>query len=112
MNAQRRNETSTDLTSEQRAIEEARRIVLETIGSEPVRAYMFGSRAIGTERPFSDIDIALEAADGPVDPVLISDLREALEESDIPYESDVVDLYWAEPQLIAEVRIHGVVWTD
>ncbi len=106
-----REQTDADIATEKWAIVEARRLTLKVIGSASVRAFLFGSRAVGAERRFSDIDIALEAADGPVDPVLVSDLREALEESHIPYEADVVDLYWADPELVAEVRKHGVEWT-
>jgi len=103
--------TEADIATEKWAMEEARRLTLRAIGAAPVRAYLFGSRATGAERRCSDIDIALEAEDGPVAAMLLSDLREALEESPIPYEADVVDLHAADPELITEVRRSGIEWT-
>ena len=67
---------------------EALRTVLR---SEPrvERAILFGSRAKGTHRPGSDIDLALE---GPqVDLDTLTHLMRAFDESPIPYQ---VDLCW------------------
>lgn len=56
-----------------------------------VRAFVFGSRAHGGARRYSDLDLAL-ACDQPPGLDLIGSIAEALSESDLPYKVDVVDL--------------------
>lgn len=53
--------------------------------------YLFGSRARGTHRDRSDIDLALEA-DAPLSPFLIGEIMDILEASNIPYKVQVVDI--------------------
>jgi uncharacterized protein len=55
------------------------------------RVYVFGSRARGTAKPFSDLDLAIEA-DAPIPPERIESLREAFSESNLPILVDLVDL--------------------
>jgi uncharacterized protein len=62
-----------------------------------VRARLFGSRALGTQRPESDIDIAL---DGEVDDFLAARIAGELDELALPYDFDV--------QAYATVR-HGAL---
>lgn len=52
----------------------------------------YGSRVKGTARPYSDLDLAVFAT--PTQRSLISDLKEALDESDLPFLVDV--LVWDE----------------
>lgn len=88
---------------------EARRIVLECLGTHPVRVYLFGSRARGEEGRASDIDIAIL----PLQPLpgwVISNVRERLEESRIPLRVDVVDLSTTDPEFRARVLEEGVPW--
>lgn len=54
------------------------------------RLFLFGSRATGTARRFSDVDVGIEGPK-PVSPTALMNIQEALEESDIPYKVDVVD---------------------
>src|SRR5690349_13257293 len=56
-----------------------------------VRACVFGSRALGRARPYSDLDLALEW-DQPLGLDVIGAIAEALSESDLPYKVDIVDL--------------------
>ena len=72
--------------------------------------YLFGSWATGRRHSASDIDVAIEATE-PLAPGLLAGLREALEESTIPYRVDVVDLADADPTFRERVRREGVVWT-
>ena len=60
------------------------------------RAWVFGSRATGTARRYSDLDLALEA-DRPLDWATLADIAEALSESDLPIKVDVLDLRAVEP---------------
>lgn len=56
------------------------------------RAFLFGSRAVGTNREHSDYDLGIE---GPraLSPREWGTLHDALEEAPIIHEVDVVDLY-------------------
>ena len=74
-----------------------------------VRVYLFGSWARGEERITSDIDLAIEGED--VSEIAMQ-VRETLEESDIPYRVDVVNLVEASPELLANVRKEGILWKD
>jgi predicted nucleotidyltransferase len=88
---------------------EARTIVKRVLGSLPVRVFLFGSRALGTSRPSSDIDIAI-LPDGPVPDDLVARLRDALEESAIPYPVDVVDLSRVDAGFRERVLRDGEPW--
>src|SRR5262245_4979451 len=92
------------------AIRDTQRIVLACIGDRPIAAYLFGSRAAGTARAFSDIDVALEAAVGPIDPGLLANRVERLEESTVPYRVDLVDLAVAPAWLRDRVCATGIRW--
>lgn len=99
-----------ELTVRERALEEVRRIVLDALRPYPARVYLFGSCATGSFRRSSDIDVAIEPL-SPIPRRLFVSLREALEESHVPYEVDVVDLSAAPPELRDRVRQSGVQWT-
>lgn len=61
-------------------------------------ALLFGSRALGTHKESSDIDIALK---GDISPTLIAHLKEELEDSTLPYFCDILD-YERAPQELKE----------
>jgi predicted nucleotidyltransferase len=72
---------------------EHRRIVLDILAEhlpQGREVWVFGSRATGRARRYSDLDLAIDAGRR-----LTSDeaatLREAFEESDLPHRVDVVD---------------------
>ncbi|GLW60838.1 hypothetical protein Hthe01_11870 [Hydrogenophilus thermoluteolus] len=79
---------------------ETLRVILAT---EPrvVRAILFGSRAKGTHRPGSDIDLALEAP--TLDLFALGRLARAFEESPLPYQ---VDLCWLDAVTNPDLRAH------
>ena len=77
----------------------------------PYRVYLSGSFARHDAQRFSDIDVALDGP-GPVSPVLMAELREALEESHVPHEVDLVDLHRAGAALRDAVRREGIWWTE
>ena len=52
--------------------------------------WVFGSRANGKARLFSDLDIAI-FGDHPLSLDKLALLREAFDESDLPYKVDIVD---------------------
>jgi uncharacterized protein len=92
-------------------LDRVRRIVLGVLAAQPARLFLFGSRARGDAGPRSDIDIAvlpqLPLAEGT-----LARMREALEESTIPYLVDVVDLTDADETFRRRVIEEGVPWND
>lgn len=54
--------------------------------------YLFGSRANGRARKYSDVDLALKNGAAQIDRDVISRLRTAFEFSDLPYRVDLIDL--------------------
>lgn len=69
----------------------------------------FGSRAAGTGHRRSDFDIGYLTREG-FDPASVSRLREALDDSNIIYEVDLVDLSTAAPSFRGKVLREGRVW--
>lgn len=67
---------------------------------------IFGSRAKGTAKRYSDIDLAL-IGDQPVPGQTAAALAEAFEESNLPYTIDIVDFGRASPALKKEINEYG-----
>lgn len=88
---------------------EVRRIVLSHIGGR-ARVFLYGSRARGTATRTSDIDVGI-VPDQPLPPGLLSDMREALEESTIPYPVEVVDLSRTDSQFRDRVLKDAIEWS-
>jgi uncharacterized protein len=94
-----------------RAIEELRRMVLRALGGHDAGVWLFGSCAAAAPRQRGGIDIAILPHDElPVG--FIGELQADIEESDIPYDVDLVDLRSADPALVDAVRREGVKWRD
>lgn len=88
-----------------------KKIILTIIQRElpSCRVYLFGSRARRTNSPGSDIDIALDNGD-KISPYSLSVIKEAIEESSIPFFVDVVDVHVVDPGLIEQIKKDGVLW--
>lgn len=76
-----------------------------------IRVYLFGSRARGSSRAASDIDVGI-LDDAPLADGLLSDIRETLFESTIPYRVDVVDLGQVDAEFRRRVLTEGILWKD
>ncbi|MEA3507881.1 MAG: nucleotidyltransferase domain-containing protein [Synergistota bacterium] len=94
------------------ALSEAKKIALDSVKDLPVKVFLFGSRARGNNRPFSDIDIALEHENGALSPALLALLRERFEESLIPFMVDLVDLGVASEVFNNAVKEEAIQWTS
>lgn len=70
--------------------EEVRRILMTLVPEQEVWA--FGSRAKGTAKAYSDLDLAI-ISEQPLPVATMADLRESFDESDLTIKVDVVD--WA-----------------
>ena len=55
-----------------------------------VRIHVFGSRATGKAKPWSDLDLVLEG-DAPLPLSLLAKLAEAFDKSVLPWKVDLVD---------------------
>ena len=63
---------------------------LKTPISTTIKAWVFGSRATGHERPYSDLDILISSPT-PLDWRARADLQDAFEASNLPFRVDVVE---------------------
>ncbi len=87
-----------------------RRLVLNILRAhlpQSTRAWVFGSRATGRARPYSDLDLAIDAG-RRLTLYEIATLTEAFSDSDLPYKVDLVDWHdindrWR--QMIAAERV-------
>lgn len=89
----------------------ARDIASRVLAGTGAKAILFGSRARGDARQWSDIDIAIDS-EKVVPPEILSALREAYEESSILLNVDVVDLRDASAEIRSAVLREGVPWID
>jgi hypothetical protein len=94
-----------------RALGQVRRIVLQYVGPT-ADVLLFGSWARGDQRPASDVDVALDAHGRKLDRLVLARLRDALEESRVPWRVDVVDLAECDPAFRLRVLGEAIRWTD
>lgn len=85
------------------------KIVAEVLKDRPCVVYLFGSRANNSARSTSDYDIAMLAEQELASELSI--LRFQLEEANIPYTVDVIDLRSVAPDFRQRVETEGqVIW--
>jgi predicted nucleotidyltransferase len=65
--------------------------ILSTHLPKTASVWLFGSRAIGNAKPYSDIDLAIDLNGEGLSLSLQSTLEHAFENSDLPYKTDIVD---------------------
>ncbi len=67
--------------------------ILQQFLKPDITVWVFGSRATHKAKPYSDLDLALEAPlNSKIDISLIIKLESAFEESELPWKVDIVDL--------------------
>ena len=88
-----------------KTIKDLREYLINSFHNESI--YLFGSRARGDNRAFSDIDIAIDAKDNISRK--IAKVRFEIEESLIPYKVDIVDLSKA-CYLKSVIEKEGIKW--
>lgn len=91
-------------------VEQIKDLVVRCMREEPVHVFLFGSWARGMAGHGSDVDVAIEYIAKPSNVMKISELRELLEESTIPYRVDVIDMQRASEDLVQEIRKDGTQW--
>ena len=90
-------------------LELASRIIRAHLAGRNVRVRLFGSRARGDSRTWSDIDVAVQA-NATLPAGVLSTLREALEESSCLLNVDVVDWNDADAALRESITHEGIEW--
>jgi len=103
--------TSTLTKIQSNDLKTVRRIVLKGLKGYRAKVYLFGSRATGAAYRYSDIDVAVLPLE-PIPGIVFSNIREALEESDVLYSVDLVDLSEADEKLRQRVLKEGVLWSE
>jgi len=73
-------------------IDIVKQIVLKHIPKDNFAVFLFGSRAVGNDKPLSDIDVGILGLE-PLPTLIKADLETALEESIVPYKIDLIDFY-------------------
>jgi len=71
--------------------------------------YLFGSRARSTHSPGSDIDIAIDA-ERPISWSTLGEIKEAIEESMVPFFVDIVDVNSVSEDMKKRIMEEGIVW--
>jgi len=92
-------------------LKQTRKIILRHLKDYKFQLFLFGSQTTQRAIRTSDIDVGVL----PMDPLprgLLSEIREELEESHIPYPVDLVDLSRSTPEFLQHVRQEGVVWNN
>ncbi len=94
-----------------RELEFVRKTVLEHLRGYRARVYLFGSQATGKAYRFSDIDVAILPLQ-PLPVSLFSNIREALEESNVVRSVDIVNLEEADEAFRQRVLKEGILWSE
>lgn len=90
---------------------EARAIVLDGLRGTDCRVFLFGSRVRGDVHDASDVDVAVLPRH--VLPLgTLSRIREALDDSTLPFTVDLVDLSDVDPAFRTRIEREGVPWID
>ena len=72
-------------------------IISKHLDMTDYHVFLFGSRAEGTGRKFSDVDIGIEGKK-PVPSSKMVQIKDEFEESDLPFTVDVVDFSTVSPR--------------
>lgn len=98
-------------TDDLSVLEELRAVVLRALGGSTATVYLFGSWAGGRRHRASDIDLAIDASPA-ISAAALAELRDAVEESRVPYRVEIVSLAETDPFFAERVRRTGRVWIE
>jgi len=103
---------SVDMEREAKYKEIVRSIVLQILKPYSCKVYLFGSRVEGKIRRSSDFDIAIDGVPKEDFWKVKQAIREAVEESIVPHEIDVVDLQEVDARFREVFEAKKEVWKD
>lgn len=75
------------------------------------KIYLFGSWATGKQRASSDIDLAVDAGE-EMDFYEYDRLTKTIENLDIPYKIDVIDMHVISKELKDRILKEGILWSE
>lgn len=96
-------------SSTNRHLRKLRELVSSALRGRGAEVYLFGSYARGEARGHSDVDLAVRPR-RRLPPALLSQLRETIEESCVPYNVDLLDWREASGALRRSVLREGIRW--
>lgn len=88
-----------------------RNLIRNYVENYQVKVYLFGSRAKDTAHKLSDVDIAILPLQ-PLPSHFMTNLKEAIEESTLPYSVDIVDLSKVDLPFREKILAEGIEWKD
>ena len=92
-------------------LNQVRKILLDHLKGYRVQLFLFGSQATQQAGRTSDIDVGILPM-VPLPKGLLSQIREELEESHIPYPVGLVDLSRSNPEFLQHISRKGIRWND
>lgn len=90
---------------------EIKKIIFKHFPPKKYQIFLFGSRATDTNRHFSDYDIGI-MGETPLSSSQLSQVKEELEESQLPIVVDVVDLKTVDPEFKQIAMRKAKLWTN
>lgn len=67
-----------------------KKIILKHLDCNKYKIFLFGSRACGNEKPYSDIDVGVLGKE-KLNSIVKANIENELDESIVPYKVDIVD---------------------
>ena len=92
-------------------LNQVRKLLLGHLKGYRYQLFLFGSQSTQQAGRASDIDVGILPM-APLPRGLLSEIREKLEESHIPYPVDLVGLSRSNPEFLQHVIQKGVIWSD
>jgi len=92
-------------------IDQIKACLLRDLANDPVKVYLFGSRARGAGELSSDVDIGFVPGKD-FDMNRLTLLKEKIEHLNIPYTVDFVNLNEVDEQFRREVLKDAILWKD
>lgn len=90
-------------------LELTQRLVTKGLQDQPVRIWLFGSRAWGGSRRSSDIDVGILPL-SPLLPGSLTHLQEELDRSPVLSRVELFDLTRVDPALREKIMHEGIAW--
>jgi predicted nucleotidyltransferase len=86
-----------------------KQIVLKHVPKDEFAIFLFGSRAVGNAKTLSDIDIGIMGTK-PLPTLIMADLESDLEESIVPFKTDLIDFYQVDKAFKNEALSTIQIW--
>jgi predicted nucleotidyltransferase len=86
-----------------------KQIVLKHIDIAKYEVFLFGSRAVGNPKFYSDIDVGIMGKE-PLNSIQLAEIEHDLEESIVPFKVDIVDFCKVDEKFKQVALQHVVKW--